>query len=300
MTESSESRNSTEKTSNPGNDSPQEVINIRRIFREKSPRLARFIPGFIYRYLERILHQDFVNGFMARHGKKGGLEFIEAAFEEFNVKMEVRGEENLPANGRFLFVSNHPLGGFDGIMLIHILRRHYPEVIVLVNDILMNIRNLQEFFVPINKHGGQVRDNLQLIENTYSSDAQILTFASGMVSRRIKGLIQDLPWQKSFVVKAKQYQRDVIPVHVSGRNTRRFYNIYSFRKFFGIKANLEYFYLPDETYRHRNKTFTFTFGEPIPWSTFDSRHKPLDWARQVRELVYRLPVEEHPTLHAQE
>lgn len=275
-------------------------IDIRRVFRDKNPRMAGLVPGFVYRYLEKILHQDFLNGFLERHGQKGGLEFIEAAFQEFNVNMEVRGKENLPENGRFIFVSNHPLGGFDGIMLIHLLRSHYPDVIVLVNDILMNIKNLEEFFIPINKHGGQSRDSVQVIEKTYQSDVQILSFPSGYVSRKIKGVVQDFEWQKSFIVKAVQYRRDVIPIHVSGMNSKRFYRLANVRNFFRINWNIEMFFLPDETYKHRNKTFTFSIGSPIPYTTFDRTFKPKEWAAQVRDLVYRLPSEENPSLLAVE
>jgi putative hemolysin len=271
-------------------------INVRKVFRDKSPGIARLLPGFVYRYIERILHQEWFNGFLDRHGHKDGLGFLEAAFDEFNVKMTVAGEQNLPEEGKFLFVSNHPLGGFDGNMLIYILRKHYPKVIVLVNDILMNIKNLEEFFVPMNKHGGQARENVQRIEDTYRSDVQVLSFPSGMVSRKIRGVVQDLEWQKSFIVKAVQYQRDVIPIHVSGRNTNRFYRLANIRKFFRIKWNLEMFYLADESYKHRNKHFTFTIGKPIPYSTFDRRMKPIEWAAEVRDLVYRLPVEENPSL----
>ena len=271
-------------------------IDIRKVFRDKNPGIARIIPGFVYRYMENLLHLDWFNGFMEQHGHKGGLEFIESVFQEFNVKMNFRGEENLPKEGLFLFVSNHPLGGFDGNMLIYLLRQHYPKVIVLVNDILMNIKNLEEFFVPLNKHGGQARENVRLIDETYRSDAQILSFPSGYVSRRIKGVVQDLEWKKSFVTKAVQYQRDIVPIHVSGQNTRRFYRMANLRKFLRIKWNLEMFLLPDESYRHRNKTFTFTIGKPIPYSTFDRTCKPTEWASRVRNLIYRLPTEEDPSL----
>jgi putative hemolysin len=277
-------------------DHPNQKINIRKVFRDKNPGMARMVPGFVYRYLERILHQEWINGFLERHGHKGGIEFLEASFEEFNVKMVVNGEENLPAEGRFLFVSNHPLGGFDGNMLIYLLHKHYPKVLVLVNDILMNLKNLEEFFVPINKHGGQARDNVRLIEETYASDAQLLSFPSGLVSRKIKGVVQDLEWQKSFIVKAVQHKRDIVPIHVSGQNTKRFYRIANIRKFFRIKWNLEMFFLPDESYKHRDKTFTFTIGKPIPWSVFDKSRKPIEWAAEVRALVYRLPREQNTAL----
>ena len=265
-------------------------IDIKKVFQEKNPTMARLLPGFVYAYLRRILHLDFINGFLERHGHKQGLAFIEAAFEEFDNEMVIVGEENIPRQGRFMFVSNHPLGGFDGIMLIHILRRHFPSVIFLVNDILMNIRNLEEFFIPINKEGGQSRESVRLMEEAYSSDSQIISFPSGYVSRKIGGKIQDLTWQKNFIMKARQFQRDVVPIHVSGRNTEFFYRLANVRKFLRIKWNLEMFFLPDQTYKHRGKTFTFTFGKPIPYEAFDKSHHPMEWAARVREIVYSLPT----------
>lgn len=270
-------------------DQEKQKFDIKKVFSEKSPRTARLMPGFVYAYLKKILHQDFVNDYLARHGDKMGLDFMEAAYQEFNVNMHITGEENLPESGRFLFVANHPLGGFDGNMLIYIIRKHYPRVVFLVNDILMNLRNMDEFFIPINKHGGQSRESVKQLDEAYRSDIQIITFPSGMVSRKIKGKIQDLDWQKNFILKAKQYQRDVIPIHVSGRNSNFFYRLANVRKFLGIKWNLEMLYLIDETYKHQNKTFSFTIGKPIPYADFDSRHTPIEWAAQVREIVYSLP-----------
>jgi putative hemolysin len=264
-------------------------FDIKTVFYEKSPRVARLMPGFIYAYLKRILHQDFINDYLERHGDKMGIDFMEAAYQEFNVDMKIQGEDNLPESGRFLFVANHPLGGFDGNMLIYIIRKHYPRVVFLVNDILMNLKNMDEFFIPINKHGGQSRESVKQLDEAYRSNMQIISFPSGMVSRKLKGKIQDLAWQKNFIIKAKQYQRDVIPVHVSGRNSNFFYRLANIRKFLGIKWNLEMLYLIDETYKHQNKTFTFTIGKPIPYSDFDSRHTPIDWAAMVREVVYSLP-----------
>ncbi len=266
-----------------------EKFDIKKVFYEKSPRIARLMPGFIYAYLKRILHQDFINDYLGRHGDKMGLDFMEAAYQEFNVDMKIQEEENLPESGRFLFVGNHPLGGFDGNMLIYIIRKHYPRVVFLVNDILMNLKNMDEFFIPINKHGGQSREIVKQLDEAYRSGIQIISFPSGMVSRKLKGKIQDLVWQKNFIIKAKQYQRDVIPVHISGRNSNFFYRLANVRKFLGIKWNLEMLYLIDETYKHQNKTFSFTIGKPIPYTDFDHRYTPIEWAARVRDVVYRLP-----------
>jgi len=269
-----------------------QFVDVKKVFHQKNPRLAPLIPGFVYRFIKNIVHEDYINEFLRKHGHKQGLEFIEAIIADFNVTTEIIGEENLPLQGRFIFAGNHPLGGFDGMVLMHFLGKKYPEVKFLVNDILMNLRNLEPLFVPINKHGPHGRDAARKMDEAMRSEAQILTFPSGLVSRRIKGKIEDLPWKKNFIQKAVQYQRDVIPFHFSGRNTSHFYFLANLRKFLGIKSNLEMFLLPDETYRHRNKKLTLIFGKPIPWRTFDHTKSPQEWATWVRNIVYSLPAKE--------
>lgn len=263
-------------------------INIRQLFRDKNPKLAPYIPGFVYSYLKRILHMDFINSFLEDHGDKKNLEFAKASVKEFNITTEVKGLDRLPDSGRFVFAGNHPLGGFDGMLLISLLGDKYPAIKTLANDLLMNITNMHGIFVPINKHGGQSHEVVRKIDSIFASDDQILTFPAGLVSRRKKGHISDLEWKKNFIVKAREHKRDIVPVWVSGRCTDFFYNLSNFRKFIGIKANLEMFYLPDETYKHRNEHIKVIFGKPIPHSSLTNAQRPSEWAQMIRDLVYRL------------
>jgi len=263
-------------------------INIRDLFVEKNASVARWIPGFVFRFLSRILRIDFMNDILYHHGYKKNVDFARASIEAFNVTLEVHGREHLSGEGRHIFVSNHPLGGFDGMMIISELSRTYPNLKVLVNDLLMSMKNMDGIFVPINKHGVQAMDNVRRINAIFESDEQVMSFPAGLVSRRIKGVIQDREWQKNFISKARQSKRNVVPIHVSGRNSNFFYNVANVRKFLGIKANLEMFFLPNESYKHRNKHFVITFGKPIPWEILDRRHTPSVWARLIREHAYSL------------
>jgi putative hemolysin len=265
-----------------------EPLDIRKVFRSKSPKIARIIPDFIYRYLDRIVHVDELNKILKDHGEKVDAEFIKATIEYFNVKIDVEGKENIPASGRYIFASNHPLGGFDGILLMNIVSHYYAGFKFLVNDLLMNLTNIRGLFVPINKHGSLGLQSAVLIENALRSDNQILTFPAGLVSRKINGRILDLPWKKSFILQSITYKRDIIPVHFSGSNSNFFYKLANFRKFIGIRANIEMFYLVDETFQHRNKHFTVKFGSPIPWQTFDKSKSPVKWAKWVKERAYEL------------
>jgi putative hemolysin len=263
-------------------------VDLKRIFEEKNPGLARYIPGFIYSYLNRALHIREINEFLSVHGSKTGLDFTEAVIKEFNITNTLKGYDNLPEKGRFIFVSNHPLGGFDGIMLMALLGRKYKDIRSLSNDILMNVVNLRPLLVPINKHGKQAYESVRLIDEVMKSDLQIMTFPSGLVSRRINGIIRDTEWHKNFISKAVQYERDIIPMHVSGRCTNFFYNLSNLRKLIGIKSNIEMFYLPDETFRHRNEHISITFGKPVSYKLFDKNKRPAAWAKSMQNYVYSL------------
>jgi 1-acyl-sn-glycerol-3-phosphate acyltransferase len=269
-------------------------INIREIFAAKNPRLAKILPGFVYSYLNRMIHVDFFNDFQQRNSHLTGIPYINKAVEEFNVKEHIHGVENIPKTGRFIFASNHPLGGFDGLLLIRNVDRYLGPSMFLINDILMNITNLVSMFVPFNKHGNQSRKAAKLLDETYRSTKQILIFPYGLASRRIKGKIVDLKWEKHFISKAIQYERDVIPVFISGKNSNRFYIIANLRKFFRIKWNLEMFFLPDEAMRHRNSDIHIYFGKPLSYKMFNKTKTHYEWANFVKSIVYSLPKNDMP------
>jgi putative hemolysin len=264
-------------------------VDIRRLMHEKNPSLARLIPGFVYRLIHRIMRLDFMNKFMRINGHLMGIEFVDAVITDFGITEHIFGLDDIPERRSYIFASNHPLGGFDSLVLMKHVARRFGAFKFLVNDVLMTIPNLRPVFVPINKHGGNSKDTARLLASTYESGEQILIFPSGYASRMIKGNIVDLEWQKHFIVKSVQYKRDVVPVFISGRNSGRFYWLAKIRTFFRVGWNLEMFLLPDETYRHRNKRVQLYFGKPIPWETFDRSRTQQEWAAWVRDKVYALP-----------
>jgi putative hemolysin len=267
---------------------PEKVIDIEKVVASKSPRLAKLLPGFVFRYLKRIIHEDDLNMGLSKFGHKHGSEFIEDALSMLDVTYTIQGLDTLDPNGRYLFASNHPLGGLDGIILIHALRKKYPAVKVPSNDLLMNITQLQENFIPVNKHGGQTKENARLMEDTYASNTQMFSFPAGLCSRKKKGKIEDLEWKKNFIVKAVKHNRPIVPVFFSGRNSNFFYNLSRIRTFLRIKVNIEMLYLVDEMFKQRGQKISVIIGNPIPVETFDSSKKPSEWAGWVKKQVYLL------------
>ena len=263
-------------------------IDVKNVLLSKNPALAKTIPGFVINYLKRIVHQDELNEFLRKWGHLKDSEIIAAWLEYIGIKFKVYGSENIPKSGRYIFVSNHPLGGLDGVVFIHELSKHFSDIKFPVNDILTSIKNMSGIFLPINKHGSQAKESAMMIEEAYSSGCQILYFPAGLCSRKKKGVIRDLQWQKSFITKSIQYNRDVVPAYFSGRNSNFFYNLANIRKFLGVKANIEMLYLPDEMFKQKDKEINLVFGEPIPWETFDKTRSAKEWAEWVKTKSYEL------------
>lgn len=265
-------------------------IDVHQILRQKAPGLARKLPACVIHWLARTIHQEELNDILSRYHDKQGVCFMQELVRYFDLHIETVHTENLPPiGGRYLFVANHPLGGLDGICLAALLGTHYEgKIRYLVNDLLLNLPNLREIFVPINKHGAQGRENACQIDTAYASDNQVITFPAGLCSRRIRGKVQDLPWKKSFIQKAVAYQRNVVPIYFEGHNSSFFYRLAQTRKWLGIRANLEMLYLPDEMFRSKHATFRILIGKPIPWQTFDRSLRPDEWADKVRTITYQL------------
>jgi putative hemolysin len=269
-----------------------DFINVRRIVRAKNPRLLKIIPGFFFTLLEKIIHQETINRVIYTHRDKFGLEFVKAVLDEFGVNVKVSGRsENLPLHGRFILVSNHPLGGLDGLALMHEIGKVRKDVVFPVNDLLLFVPGLKSLFIPINKTGKN-NENVAIIDQTFASEKAVLYFPAGLVSRKQKhGIIKDLEWKKTFVTRSKKYHRDIIPVYIKGKNSGFFYNFANLRKRLGIKVNLEMLLLPHEMMRQRNQTIEITFGKPFSWTRFDKSHSDPEWAEIIREEVYTLAKE---------
>jgi putative hemolysin len=271
----------------------KKFIDIDAVFQSKNPGLYRLIPRFLISYLKKITHQDEINQFIKRHGKKREFEFVAAILDEFGARIEFSGLENVPEKGGFVLAANHPLGGLDAMALVHVLSQRRTDIRFVVNDILLQLKNLQGIFIGVNKHGRNIMDVFTNLDALYASGQGVLIFPAGLVSRKRSGMIRDLEWKKSFITKARKYQLPVIPVHIGGRNSNFFYNLSNLRTRLGIKANIEMLYLPDEMYKQKGKTIPIIFGKPVQPEIFDRSVSDQIWAERIKNHVYRLPEEGH-------
>ena len=272
----------------------EKTIDIDQILKGKMGPKAKFVPGFMVNWLKRIVHQDQVNAFLWESRDKTGVDWLEECVRYLDMTLKIVGKENLPSlddKRLYTFVSNHPLGGEDGVALGAVIGRHYDgRFRYLVNDLLMNLPGLAPLCIPINKTGKQGRDFPAMVEAGFKSDHHMLLFPAGLCSRKHHGVIEDIRWTKTFVSKSVEYQRDVVPIHFSGQNSNFFYRLANFSDRF-LPFNLAMLFLVDEMYKNVHKTFEIRIGKPIPWQTFDKSKTPMEWAQFVKRQVYLLGKE---------
>lgn len=266
---------------------PPALIDLDSVFRNKNPRLYKFLPKFVLSYLKRVIHQEEVNAGISKFSHLYGIDFLDAILKEFGALITYEGLENIPTGGRFIIAANHPLGGLDGMSLMWVAAKVNPNIVFPVNDLLMHLKNLRELFIPINKHGSNA-GNVRTIDETFASDKAVLYFPAGLCSRLQGGEILDLEWKKSFISKARQHSRVIVPCFIGGRNSSWFYNLSRIRTFLGIKANIEMLYLVDEMFRQRGKEISMHFGKPIPYTVFHHGKRDAEWARLLKAHVYQL------------
>ena len=266
-------------------------IDIGKIIQEK---LGKKLPRFLVRLLEKLIHQDEMNEFLATDGRdKVGLEFVEASLKFLDVWVKIVGEENLKMDdkSKYCFVSNHPLGGIDGLILIDVIgNKCEGKVKVLLNSFLAALPGLEPFSVPVNVAGNTSKGILDSVNSVFASDDQILMFPAHLCSRKQHGVIKDLPWKKGFVQKSIEFDRTIIPIYFHGFNSKAFYNFAKFSNFLSklFKApgltKLPMVFLPHEMIKNRGNEFTIVIGSPISSEKLKGLHDSKSY-KEIAALI---------------
>ena len=265
------------------------TIDIEKVIINSKSKFVRSLPKFIIRLIIKTIHQDEMNSTIHRNRNKSGVPFINGVLDEWNVKVVVKRDENIPVSGRFVFVANHPVGGMDALAFLSTIYMYFPNVVSPSNELFGYIPQLKPVILGVNVFGRNTKETIEELNRLFESDSQIMIFPAGEVSRRNKEAISDPVWQKSFITKSVQCKRDIVPVHISGKNSKSFYFVASLRKWLGIKLYIETILLPREMMNKRNSSITLTIGKVIPWQNFSNIKSQNEWAQYVKEVVYSIP-----------
>lgn len=254
------------------------------------PKLVKKLPRFAINFLKRRIHQDEINECIMKAEHYKGVGFFDEALNHLNITFKIRGEENLDLSKRYLFVCNHPLGGPEALIIGSVFRRLYGDgFMVPVNHILANLKPLREFFVPVKVYSSrQSRELGDQIAEMFKSDRQVLVFPAGLCARKIKGKVTEMPWKKMFVTQAKRYERDVVPMHISGFNSKKFFFFTKLSMFLKLKFNIGMLFLVDELFKKSGEEFIITIGKPVPYTTFDKSKTDIQWAAEIQNQVKKL------------
>ena len=268
--------------------SQPERINIKKLIASKNEKALRWIPGFVIRYLEKILHQDEINQFLHENKDKKNAEWCDAAIDFLDISFSVKSIENIPKDGKVVLAMNHPLGGIDALILVSALKGHRDDLKFIVNDLLMNLENMQEMFVGVNKHGKNKSSIRVQIKELFQSDQAVCIFPAGLVSRQQRKEVKDLVWKKTFVTYSREYDRTIIPIYIDGGLSNFFYRLARWRKRLGIKMNLEMLYLSNEMFKLRGRHFQFIVGDAVNKDVLHQGKEDHVLSEEIKEMVYEL------------
>jgi putative hemolysin len=266
------------------------IIDIDKVIGDSKSQFIKSLPNFIAGFIKRVVHQDELNKVIHKYRDKSGVPFVECVLKEWNIEIEVKGDENIPAAGRFVFVANHPLGGIDAMSLLSAIYRHFQDLVSPSNQLFSYVPQMKPFILGVNVFGKNTKETAEKLNQLFESDTQIMIFPAGEVSRRVKGVISDPAWQKTFITKAIRYEREIIPIFISGRNSDFFYFVANLRKLLGIKLYIETILLPHEMLRKKNTAITITFGKPISWKDLNDSKSHAEWAHFVQNKVYSISL----------
>lgn len=254
------------------------------------PKLMKKLPRFAVNFFKRRIHQDEINDCIMHAEHYKGAGFFDEALKYVDITFQIRGEENLDPDKKYLFAGNHPLGGPEALIIGSVFRRIYGDGFkVPVNHLLANLKPLNEFFVPVRVYGSNRNRELgEQIADMFRSDYQVLVFPAGMCARKIKGKVTEMPWKKMFITQSRKFERDVVPIHISGFNSRRFFFFTKLSMFLKLKFNLGMIFLVDELFNKKGQEFVVTFGKPVPYTSFDKTKTDLQWAAEIKDQVEAL------------
>lgn len=254
------------------------------------PELSRKLPGFVVSFLKKRIHQEEINDCIMKARNYAGVGFFDEALDYIGITYRTRGEENIDKGKRYIFACNHPLGGPEALIIGSVFGKMFGEGFkVPTNQLLTHMKPLKEFFVPVKVMSkSQSRDIGEKISKMFQSDYQVLVFPAGLCARDIDGKVTEMPWKKMFITQARKYEREVVPVHMSGYNSRWYFFLTKLSKFLKLKFNIGMLYLVDELFNKAGNEFVITFGKPVPYTTFDKSRPDIEWADYMKNEVENL------------
>jgi putative hemolysin len=249
-----------------------------------------FFGNFIGWILLRILCIAEINKIYDKNKNKTDLDFLNGILEDCDIKFEIPDEDlkRIPKEGPFITISNHPLGGIDGVLLLKLLIEQRADYKIIANFLLLRIAPLKPYVMPVNPFENR-KDAKSSIAGIKSSLLHLRegkplgVFPAGEVSTYKDGKLNvDKPWEEGAVRLIKKAQVPVIPIYFHAKNSRFFYILSK------ISGTLRTAKLPSEVMYQRGKIIRVRIGKQIPVRDQDAYHEIPAFYEFLRRKTYML------------
>ncbi len=249
-----------------------------------------FLGTFIGWILLKTLRISRINRFYEKHKNKKDVAFLNAILNEFQIDFEIPEEDlnRIPKDGPFITVSNHPLGGIDGVLLLKLLVEKRPDYKIIANFLLHRIEPLKPYVMPVNpfEDRREVKSSVAGIKNAllHLRDGNPLgIFPAGEVSTYKDGkLIVDKPWEEGAVKLIYKAKVPIIPIYFHAKNSRLFYFLSK------ISDTLRTAKLPSEVLSQKSRVIKVRIGKPISVKAQEEYENIDDFHAFLRKKTYML------------
>ncbi|MDR0228280.1 MAG: lysophospholipid acyltransferase family protein [Flavobacteriaceae bacterium] len=240
--------------------------------------------------LMKALKITALNDIYDRNKHLSDLEFLNSILEEFQIEFEIDPEElkRLPKKGPYITISNHPLGGIDGILLLKLMMEHDPEFKIIANFLLHRIEPLKPYIMPVNpfENNKDAKSSVIGLKDTlrHLSDGKPLgIFPAGEVSTyKDDRLIVDKPWEEGAIKLIKKANVPVVPIYFHAQNSKLFYFLSQ------INPTLRTAKLPSELLTQKNRVIKVRIGRPISVEEQNEHNDLSDYGNFLRFKTYLL------------
>jgi putative hemolysin len=257
-----------------------------------------FIGTFFGWTLMKILRISTINKIYNKHKDLKDLEFFTALLNDLEIKFEIPEEDlrRIPKTGAFITVSNHPLGGIDGILLLKLLIENRPDYKIIANFLLQRIEPMKPFIMPVNPFEDRKdkKSSITGLKNALEhlrEGKSLGVFPAGEVSTYKDGrLIVDKPWEESAIKLIQKAQVPVIPIYFHAKNSKFFYLLSK------LNSKLRTAKLPSEVLSQKGRVIKVRIGNPISVKDQEGLDNTQDFCDFIRKKTYMLanPFEKEP------
>jgi len=264
------------------------MIDIQKEIYSKYPKLKenKLIHASLSKFAKSIIHEDTINDFLNINSHLVGFEFIDAVLEYFDFDFTVSENEleNIPSSGRVVIISNHPLGSLDAFVLLKLIGKIREDVKIVANDFLDSFKALEPLLITINNFKNkQTKQSISNIYESLESEQALIIFPAGEVSRISPKGVRDTKWQKGFLKFAKRTMSPILPIYISGKNSKTFYSVSA------INKKISTILLSHEMFKQKGKSVQIKIGGLIPHTNIHPSALSIDGVIELyKEQVYGL------------